>query len=34
VMFGLAKLPAFAQAQYSTSGNGFITISFGVLFGG
>ncbi len=32
--FGLGDIPAFAEAQYSTSGAGFLTISFGVLFGG
>ncbi|TVP45216.1 MAG: hypothetical protein EA350_09725 [Gemmatimonadales bacterium] len=34
VTFGLAEIPAFAQIQYSTSGLGFLTVSFGVLFGG
>ncbi|CAN5667598.1 hypothetical protein BH23GEM11_BH23GEM11_16610 [soil metagenome] len=33
-MFGLADLPAFVQVQYSTSGLGFLSVSFGVLFGG
>jgi len=34
VMFGLADFPAFAQLQYSTSGLGFLSVSFGVMLGG
>ena len=34
VFFGLGQVPAFAQLQYSTTRNGFVSISTGVLFGG
>ncbi len=30
----LGSIPAFAELQYSTSGAGALTLSFGVLFGG
>lgn len=34
IMFGLGDIPAFTELQYSTTGAGFISLSFGVLFGG
>ncbi len=34
IFFGVGEIPAFAQLQYSTTGNGFVSISVGVLFGG
>jgi hypothetical protein len=34
IMFGIADTPAFAQVTYSTSGLGFLSVSFGVMFGG
>jgi opacity protein-like surface antigen len=34
VFFDLGEIPAFAELQYSTSGAGYISLSFGVLFGG
>jgi hypothetical protein len=30
---GNRNLPAFAELQYSTTGNGYLTLSFGLLFG-
>ena len=34
IMFGLGNLPAFTELQYSTTGAGFLSLSFGVMFGG
>lgn len=34
VEFGLGAVPAFAELQYSTTGAGALTLSFGVMFGG
>jgi opacity protein-like surface antigen len=34
LFFDLGEIPAFAELQYSTTGAGYISISFGVLFGG
>jgi hypothetical protein len=33
VFLGVGNLPAFAELQYSTSGNGYLSLSVGVLFG-
>jgi len=33
LFFDLGAVPAFAELQYSTTGAGFVSISFGVLFG-
>jgi opacity protein-like surface antigen len=33
VFLGLGNLPAFAELQYSTTGAGYLTLSFGLLFG-
>ncbi len=32
--FGLGSIPAFTELQYSTSGAGALSLSFGVMFGG
>lgn len=34
IQFGLGDVPAFTELQYSTTGAGFLSLSFGVLFGG
>jgi opacity protein-like surface antigen len=34
LFFDLGTIPAFAELQYSTTGAGYISLSFGVLFGG
>jgi opacity protein-like surface antigen len=34
IEFGLGDLPSFAELQYSTSGAGYLTLGFGVMFGG
>jgi hypothetical protein len=33
IFLDVGNLPAFAELQYSTTGDGFLTLSFGVLFG-
>jgi opacity protein-like surface antigen len=34
LFFDLGGIPAFGELQYSTTGSGYISLSFGVLFGG